>query len=122
MDSDSDSLKLKFWSTFVQKSSNVSAPVLISADLCRMSQLLCSFPMQLPCSFLLICVQCLSSRAQASAQVEAQAQAQCNGDGANLEFPRATVPLQVQNLASFALRQSVTPCLRVSVQSGSLSA
>ena len=28
-------------------SSNVSAPVLISADLCRMSQLWCSFPMQM---------------------------------------------------------------------------
>ena len=27
---------------------NVSAPVLISADLCRMSQLACSFPMQMP--------------------------------------------------------------------------
>ena len=35
--------------------SNVSATVLISADLCRMSKL--------PCSFLLICVECLSSRA-----------------------------------------------------------
>ena len=29
----------------MQIPSNVSAPVLISVDLCRMSQLLCSFPM-----------------------------------------------------------------------------
>ena len=35
---------------------NVSAPVLISADLCRMSQL--------ACSFLLICVECLTRWAQ----------------------------------------------------------
>ena len=77
--------KPRCWSTFVQKSSsvsavvlisdaeeipsNVSAPVLISADVCRMSQLSCSFPMpmrsQCLCSFVSICVEFIGSRAQA---------------------------------------------------------
>ena len=54
---------------------------------------------QLPC--LLICVESRSSRAQA----------QCDGDGANLEFPRATVPFQIQNLASVPLASSSSASL-----------
>ena len=112
-------LKPRFWSTFVQKSSNVSAivfisdadeiplnvscVVLISADLCHTSQRMS----QLPCSFLLICVECLSSRAQA----QAQALALCNGDGVNLESPRARVPSQIQNLASVPLVSSSSSAL-----------
>ena len=55
IDPDSDPQKPWFWSTFVQKSSNVSATALISD-----ADEIPSNVSQLPCSFLVICVECLS--------------------------------------------------------------
>ena len=77
---------------------------------------------QLPCSFLLMCVESGSGSGS-------QVQAQCDEDGANLKFPRATVPPQIHNLASVPLARHsttvlflllppcsflLTPCLRFS--------
>ena len=56
-------LKPWFWSTFVQKSSNVSAFCAHFRCRCRFHRMT-----QLPCSLLLICVECLGSRAQAQAR------------------------------------------------------
>ena len=42
----------------------------------------------------------------AASRAQAQAQTRCNGDGANLKSPRATVPPQIQNLASVPLASS----------------
>ena len=112
---------------FASFRSNVSAPVLsltlslklsltiiiiiIAHFLCRGRFLRMS---KLPCSFLLICVECLSSRAQAHAQAQAQAQHHHHHHHHHCSFP---MPMQIPSnvsapvlIAADLCRMSQLPC------------